>query len=78
MKELLKRLNAEHAFVYSNVRKCEYFIEFNGANFRKLSKHAKFLLRLQLFIMKIYIIILNKRIKIIEKAEIKTKRGENR
>lgn len=73
MKELLKRLNAEHAFVYSNVRKCEYFIKFNGENFRKLSKRAKFLLRFQLFVMKIYVIILNKRIKIIEEAEIKTK-----
>lgn len=76
MKELLKKLNNEYAYVYTNVRKCEYFIKFNGVNFRKLSKRAKFLLRFQLFVMKIYIIILNKRIKIIEEAEIKTKGGK--
>lgn len=78
MKELLNKLNTEYAFVYSNVRKCEYFIKFNGTNFRKLRKREKFLLKFQLFIMKIYLFILNKRIEIVErKAEIENKsKGE--
>lgn len=80
MKELLKNLNNEHLYVYSNVVKCKNFIKMN-VNFKKLRKREKFLLKFQLFIMKIYLSILNKRIKIVkEKAQSeikKTKGGKN-
>ena len=77
MKELLKKLNTEYAYVYTNVRKCEDFIKINVI-FKKLRKREKFLLKFQLFIMKIYLLILNKRIEIVEeKAEIENKaKGE--
>ena len=91
MKELLKKLNNEYAYVYTNVRKCEDFIKINE-NFKKLRKREKFLLKFQLFVMKIYLIILkfqlfvmkiyliilNKRNEIVEeKAEIENKaKGE--
>ena len=76
MKELLKKLNNEYAYVYTNVRKCEDFIKIN-VNFKKLSKREKFLLKFQNFIMKIYLFILEKRINIVKEKIIEETGANN-
>lgn len=58
-----KRVEKERNEVFGRKALLENFIVTNK-NFKKLDSKMRFLLRLQLFVMKIYIKILEKRLKI--------------